>query len=476
MPSRNYRRNSNPFHRPNTRGVTGWVYVISNVGMPGMVKVGFTLNDPDVRAKGLGHTGNPHPYTVDYCVQVVDPYSVEQRAHQILSELGHRVGEGRAAGQGIEWFSCEPEEAIVAIRHSTGDEYKHESFRRAEREIVEANYQREKARLGAMAHVAERRARIGSEFRGAVLTAFPSWPYWEYFITCYPVAFAALAFFSERMKTAQILFTSVFLGALAALILQIMRQDRHLKSPKYLALKAKHDNDIETANLHFFGCPNCSASMKIDYVESFAEGNRIKFHCKSCGKDVANPLAPPLALPAIETDSRGSAISDPQSASVLPQEPHLSRKATKIAEHLHPADQAILHMIESSLKRSAQMDYRHDKPADADRSNVADLSPLLPAIDQPAAKSSPLRSALLLVWDSDVGNNTMRQDLWHSFQAGLGVELSTRIAVSEAQKERIARASNRIWENRSAKYEKALWLELDDAVGAALPRERWWGR
>lgn len=70
----------------------------------------------------------------------------------------------------------------------------------------------------------------------------------------------------------------------------------------------------------------------------------------------------------------------------------------------------------------------------------------------------------------------MRQDLWHSFQAGLGVELSTSVAASEAKKERISRASNHIWENRSAPYEKALWIELDDAIAAALPKERWRGQ
>lgn len=63
----------------------GWVYVISNRAMPGLVKVGYSEKDPEERAKELDHTGAPYPYIVEYEILVEGPYEIEQRVHQILS-------------------------------------------------------------------------------------------------------------------------------------------------------------------------------------------------------------------------------------------------------------------------------------------------------------------------------------------------------------------------------------------------------
>lgn len=44
----------------------GWVYIITNKSMPGLVKIGYTMKDPELRAAELYNTGSPHPYKVDY--------------------------------------------------------------------------------------------------------------------------------------------------------------------------------------------------------------------------------------------------------------------------------------------------------------------------------------------------------------------------------------------------------------------------
>lgn len=54
--------------------------------MPGLVKVGFSSKDPDLRASELNHTGSPHPYIVDYEVLTEHPRDIEQRVHRKLSE------------------------------------------------------------------------------------------------------------------------------------------------------------------------------------------------------------------------------------------------------------------------------------------------------------------------------------------------------------------------------------------------------
>ena len=91
--------------------VRGWVYIISNKAMTGLVKVGFSTKDPNLRALELNHTGAPHPYSVEYDLIVENPYQVEQLAHKLLSEVR----------EGKEWFRCSVDEARSAIIKATGE-------------------------------------------------------------------------------------------------------------------------------------------------------------------------------------------------------------------------------------------------------------------------------------------------------------------------------------------------------------------
>lgn len=47
----------------------GWVYIITNKSMPGLLKIGYTMKDPRSRAKELEGTGIPTPYEVVYEVR-----------------------------------------------------------------------------------------------------------------------------------------------------------------------------------------------------------------------------------------------------------------------------------------------------------------------------------------------------------------------------------------------------------------------
>jgi hypothetical protein len=88
----------------------GWVYILSNKAMPGLLKVGFTLKDPTLRARELEQTGVPHPFAVDYEVMVNDPRRLEQQIHLRLAHARERK----------EWFRCELAEAVEAIRELVG--------------------------------------------------------------------------------------------------------------------------------------------------------------------------------------------------------------------------------------------------------------------------------------------------------------------------------------------------------------------
>lgn len=89
----------------------GWVYVITNKAMPGLVKIGYSTKDPSLRAADLDNTGAPFPYVVQYDALVHNPRDIERRAHLDLS----------AAREGKEWFRCSLDVAILAIRRAIGD-------------------------------------------------------------------------------------------------------------------------------------------------------------------------------------------------------------------------------------------------------------------------------------------------------------------------------------------------------------------
>ena len=90
--------------------IRGWVYVIANDSMPGLVKVGFSTKDPHLRAEELSSTGTPLPFRVLYDALVFSPREIEQSVHAAMSS--HLTGK--------EWFRCSGLEAMTRIREAAG--------------------------------------------------------------------------------------------------------------------------------------------------------------------------------------------------------------------------------------------------------------------------------------------------------------------------------------------------------------------
>ncbi len=97
----------------------GWVYILSNKAMPDLLKVGFTLKDPALRARELEQTGVPHPFVVNYEVMVENPRHLEQRIHLKLAHVRERK----------EWFRCTLPEAVEAVRALVGNDALLENLR-----------------------------------------------------------------------------------------------------------------------------------------------------------------------------------------------------------------------------------------------------------------------------------------------------------------------------------------------------------
>jgi hypothetical protein len=100
----------------------GWVYVISNRAMPDLIKVGYTLKDPDLRARAFAQTGVPHPYDVEYEVMVRQPHHLEQLVHKDLA----------GCREGKEWFRCSIADAISTIRRLLPEDVLIENVRHSE--------------------------------------------------------------------------------------------------------------------------------------------------------------------------------------------------------------------------------------------------------------------------------------------------------------------------------------------------------
>jgi len=64
--------------------------------MPGLIKAGFTMKDPEIRAQELGGTGSPHPFIVEHAVMIDEPREIEKKLHFEL----HQYHESK------EWFRC----------------------------------------------------------------------------------------------------------------------------------------------------------------------------------------------------------------------------------------------------------------------------------------------------------------------------------------------------------------------------------
>lgn len=123
----------------------GFVYILTNDSMPGLIKVGLTTRSPKERAKELNSTGVPTSFEVAAYWRVDKNLGyMETKCHQLLKEF--RVSSNR------EFFRIQAEDAkkILSPMFLTAEEIDSEKYKKGaqqEKEIVqrqEANKQREK--------------------------------------------------------------------------------------------------------------------------------------------------------------------------------------------------------------------------------------------------------------------------------------------------------------------------------------------
>ena len=85
----------------------GFVYVLANASMPGLLKIGKTIHHPEARAKDLQTTGVATPFVVVYFIQTNQMSAVEKAVHRQLAK--YRVSKRR------EFFRVDPQTAANVV-------------------------------------------------------------------------------------------------------------------------------------------------------------------------------------------------------------------------------------------------------------------------------------------------------------------------------------------------------------------------
>src|SRR5690349_11464483 len=89
----------------------GYVYILINPALNGIVKIGKTQNNPEERAKELSSaTGVPAPFFVAYASYFQDCRMAEKYVHTRL--VNHRLAQNR------EFFRVSIQQAIEAVREA----------------------------------------------------------------------------------------------------------------------------------------------------------------------------------------------------------------------------------------------------------------------------------------------------------------------------------------------------------------------
>lgn len=230
----------------------GWVYVISNKSMPGLVKIGYTMKDPEIRAADLNGTGIPTPYLVEYEVLVDEPLKIEQAVHAHLA----RNREGK------EWFKLSPEAAVAGIKQVVSNGAFLENHKRVDRQKAEESAQRAReiqrlqevkrqeqfvataARKKATSELHEqRKSAVNAKFK-ELRNAIPENSFWGTFaITAFGIA-VVFSFLLEDATDGGLIFVGVFFGFIVTPFIIGYFENEAKKTPQYKAIEQKHDRII----------------------------------------------------------------------------------------------------------------------------------------------------------------------------------------------------------------------------------------
>ena len=83
----------NEFQFLSIKKINGYVYVLSNNSMPGLLKIGYTERDVKTRANEISNaTGVPEPYIIEAYYGLQSPQDIEKKYIQSLKTADYQTG------------------------------------------------------------------------------------------------------------------------------------------------------------------------------------------------------------------------------------------------------------------------------------------------------------------------------------------------------------------------------------------------
>ena len=110
--------------------MNGYIYILSNPSLPGLLKIGCSKRSGKVRAKELSNTSSPSPFRLVFEVFCEDCFSIGKKVFESLKDS--RVSDRR------EFFEVSDSEAIQNILNIVLDEHDMYCAHKIDMDIVEA--------------------------------------------------------------------------------------------------------------------------------------------------------------------------------------------------------------------------------------------------------------------------------------------------------------------------------------------------
>lgn len=274
----------------------GWVYVISNKGMPDLVKVGYSTKDPEIRAKELNHTGSPHRYLVDYESFIEEPYQIEQKTHKVLS----------GCREGKEWFRCSAEVAIAAIKQVAGTQGISETYKRAERAKAEEIWQKQlaeqekvrtekKKEIDIETLLLAEETKVKEAYKQKFEKQFPPRLFRIYWGWGTVLVFIAFILFKDASW--EFFFVSMFLGWMPGIFLQNYFEEEQKKSTPYLSLTSKREEDLLGVRERKATCQRCATNIRFERKIALLANPDAIWNCPNCKEPIISPYSPNKSKP-----------------------------------------------------------------------------------------------------------------------------------------------------------------------------------
>ena len=295
----------------------GWVYIITNAAMPGLIKIGFTMNDPEIRARDLNHTGSPHPYIVAYEILIDEPHQIEQDAHRLMA----------SKREGKEWFRCNPEEGVAAIKQIAGHKIITETYKLAERVQAEAIFrqqedarkkmEQERMELNRQQNL-EREAQaqklndlrkkqeadslfeqqlvdeelaVRKKYDIQFKSDFPPWSFFFYWLAGLGISCAGiLTFFYDPHSNEGsgnldgLLYPIAISSFLIGVGLRNYIEEARTRSDAYTALERQRDNELNNVRYVRIPCKQCGGKIRLDRKVHRKSAPGTAWTCASCVK------------------------------------------------------------------------------------------------------------------------------------------------------------------------------------------------